>query len=132
MDFINSNTKIPMTNEAPNPNTQVKYDLEERTAKFGEAMIDFGKSLPFNEITRPLVSQLIRAGTSVGANYMEADASRTKKDFHHKISLCRKEAKETRHWLRMVAHAVPASANTARRLWREAQELVFIFSSILK
>ena len=109
-----------------------KDDLEERTACFGEAIIDFVKSLPKNEVTRPLTSQLIRAGTSIGANYMEADGASTKKDFRYKISLCRKETKETRHWLRMVAKAMPEKQDDARKLWKEAQELTFIFSSILK
>lgn len=121
-----------MTNQAPISNNSRKYDLEERTAQFGEGIIDFIKLLPKNSVTLPLMNQLIRAGTSVGANYMEADGGSTKKDFRHKISICRKEAKETRHWLRMIAHAVPEKKDSARLLWQEAQELVFIFSSILK
>lgn len=126
-----SNVQAPMTNKAPSPNAQ-KYDLEERTAKFGEAIVDFAKTLPRNEITRPLISQLIRAGTSVGANYLEADAASTKRDFGHKITLSRKEAKETRHWLRMIVRVIPEKRDEARPLWLEAQELVFIFSAILK
>jgi len=120
-----------MTNKAKNPNAK-SYDLEERTAKFGESVIDFSKSLSRTLVTAPLISQLVRAATSVGANYLEADAASTKKDFQYKISLCRKEAKETRHWLRMVAHAIPEKRDEARKLWKEAQELVFIFSAILK
>jgi len=123
-----------MTNEATNPNESKKkiYDLEERTARFGEAVIDFAKSLPKNTITIPLISQLMRSGTSIGANYLEADGASTKKDFHYKITISRKEAKETKHWFRMIAHAVPEKAEEARVLWKEAQEFVFIFSSILK
>lgn len=90
------------------------YDLEERTAEFGEAVIDFAKTLPRNAVTLPLISQLVRAGTSVGANYMEADATSTKKDFKHKMTICRKEAKETRHWLRMIARAIPEKKADAR------------------
>src|SRR3989344_1394128 len=126
-----SNFQAPMTNKAKNPNAK-SYDLEERTAKFGESVIDFSKSLSRTLVTAPLISQLVRAATSVGANYLEADAASTKKDFQYKISLCRKEAKETRHWLRMVAHAIPEKRDEARKLWKEAQELVFIFSAILK
>ena len=122
-----------MTNEALISNAPKKdYNLEERTALFGEAIIDFAKSLQKNTVTLPLINQIIRSGTSVGANYMEADGASTKKDFCHKISICRKEAKETRHWLRMIAHADPEKADRARFLWKEAQELVLIFSSILK
>lgn len=123
-----------MTNKTANPNDQKKkkYDLEERTGCFGEAVIDFAKSVPRNPVTIPLISQLVRAGTSIGANYMEADGASTKKDFHYKITISRKEAKETRHWFRMIARAAPEKAQEARLLWKEAQELVFIFSSIIK
>lgn len=130
---VNPNVQAPMTNKAPNPNAKKKnYDLEERTAGFGEAIIDFTKSLPKDVVTIPLINQLVRAGTSVGANYLEADAAGTKKDFRYKIMLCRKEAKESRHWLRMIARATPEKKENARILWKEAQEFVFIFSSILK
>ncbi len=120
-----------MSNEIPSPNSQ-KYNLEERTAAFGEAIIDFAKTLPRNEITTPLISQLVRAGTSTGANYLEADAANTKKDFLYKISLSRKEAKESRHWLRMIIRAVPEKKDPATILGQEAKELVLIFSAILK
>ena len=73
-----------MTNQTQRSNAK-KYDLEERTAIFGQSVIDFVKTLSKNSITNPLISQIIRAGTSIGANYMEADASESKKDFLHKI-----------------------------------------------
>ena len=120
-----------MTKEALSSNKKV-YDLEERTALFGESVIEFAKTLSKNPITTPIISQFIRAGTSIGANYMEADAAGTKKDFKYKISLCRKEAKETGHWLRMIAKALPDKEDEARSIWKECRELVFIFSSILK
>ena len=120
-----------MTNKAPTPNSQNRYDLEERTARFGEAIIEFASSLPKNPVTLPIISQLVRSGTSVGANYMEADAAGTNKDFKYKLSLSRKESKEVKRWLRMVSKAVPEKAPEARLIWKEAQELVFIFSSIL-
>ena len=71
------------------------FDLEERTAVFGEAVIRFAKNIPKNPVTTPLISQLVRAGTSVGANYCEADDAVSKKDFKNKIGTCRKEARET-------------------------------------
>jgi len=108
------------------------YDLEERTATFGEDVITFVKNLEQNAVTRPLISQLVRAGTSVGANYMEADGAESKKDFQHKIGISKKEAKESMHWLRMMAKALPERAEGSRVLWKEAHELVLIFSSILK
>lgn len=84
-----------------------KYDLEERTAKFGEDVIIFLRKLPKDEITRPLINQLIRAATSVGANYSEADDAESKQDFKHKIGICKKESRESKHFLRMIAMAEP-------------------------
>lgn len=129
---ISPNVQAPMTNKIPIPNAKKNYDLEERTALFGEAIIDFAKTLQKTAVTLPLISQIVRSGTSIGANYAEADGASTKKDFAHRISICRKEAKETRHWLRMISRAVPEKREEARALWKEAQELTFIFSAILK
>jgi len=119
-----------MSNKIPSSNKKA-YDLVERTAGFGEAVIVFAQTLEKNVINLPLISQIIRAATSIGANYMEADAAESKKDFEHKIGIARKEAKETMHWLRMLAKANPAHQQQCRILWKESQELVFIFSSIL-
>ena len=113
-----------MTNEK-------KYDLEERTAVFGENIIDFVKTLPKNVINNELISQIVRSGTSIGANYVEADGAESKKDFRHKIAICKKESKETKHWLRMIAKANPGKKGECKKLWSEAQELTLIFSSIL-
>jgi len=107
-----------------------KYDLSERTARFGENIIAFAGTLSNNPINRPIVGQLVRSGTSIGANYMEADVAESKKDFLHKIGVCRKEAKETMHWLRMVAKAEPSVKEGCRKLYQEAHELVLIFSKI--
>jgi len=108
-----------------------KYDLIERTAKFGEDIIDFVKTLPREEINRSLINQLVRSGTSIGANYMEADSAESKKDFEHKIGISRKEAKESIHWLRMIAHANLNKKETCYQYSKEAQEFVFIFSAII-
>ena len=108
-----------------------KYDLEERTAKFGEEIIEFCKKAPQISITIPLISQLIRSGTSIGANYCEADCAESKKDFEHKIGICKKESKESRHWIRMIVKAAPALTEEGRKHWREANELNLIFSSIV-
>jgi four helix bundle protein len=112
-------------------NDKKEYDLEERTALFGERIIAFAKTIPPNLVNRPLIVQIVRAGTSIGANYMEADAAESKKDFKHKIIICRKESKETKHWLRMIVKANPDKTEEGRILWKEAQELTLIFSSIL-
>lgn len=121
-----------MKNQTKNSNAKKKYDLEERTARFGEKIIEFVKTIPRNSINSSLIDQVVRSGTSIGANYMEADAAESKKDFKHKISLCRKESKETKHWLRMIAKANPQKAEESRTLWKEAHELTLIFSSIIR
>jgi four helix bundle protein len=115
-----------------NKNENQKYDLIERTAIFGENVIDFVKTVDKNEITRPLINQIVRSSTSIGANYMEADCAESRKDFEHKIGICRKEAKETMHWFRMLARAINKDHETCRLLWKESQEFVFIFSTIIK
>jgi four helix bundle protein len=118
-----------MTNEVQNQKDK-KYDLVERTAVFGESMIDFLKTVEKHEITRPLINQCIRSATSIGANYMEADCAESKKDFRHKIGICKKESKETMHWMRMIARATGKEAE-CRVLWKEAQEFTFIFAAII-
>lgn len=120
-----------MPNQTQNPNAKNEYDLEERTGKFGEEIIEFVQSLPRNVINLPLINQVIKSGTSIGANYMEADGAESKKDFRHKIGICKKEAKETMHWFRMVAKANPDKSKECGILWKEAHELALIFSSIL-
>jgi four helix bundle protein len=107
-------------------------DLQERTARFGEAVIAFAKTMPHGPITLPLITQLVRSGTSVGANYCEADNAESKKDFRHKIGICRKESRETQHWLRMSVAADVRLRPEAKRLWQEAKELNLIFSAIFR
>jgi four helix bundle protein len=106
------------------------YDLEERTAKFGEAIIRFAKKIPQNPVNNRLIDQLVGAGTSVGANYCEADDGVSKKDFKNKIGTCKKEARETKYFLRMIATAQENLKSEARVLWCEAKELHLIFCKI--
>ena len=105
-------------------------DLGERTAQFGEAIVRFAKKIPRNAVNNRLIDQLVGAGTSVGANFCEADNSGSGKDFKQRIGTCRKESKETMFFLRMVATAEESLASEARVLWREAKELNLIFGSI--
>jgi len=107
------------------------YNLEERTAKFGEEIIGFCKSINQDAINKPLISQLIRSATSVGANYMEANAASSKQDFKNKIFICKKESQETKHWLRMIAKSNPEKTEEIRKLWKECQELTLIFGKIV-
>lgn len=110
--------------------TKTEFNLEERTATFGEAVIRFTKKIPESVVTKPLISQCVRSGTSVGANYCEADDAESRKDFIHKIGICKKEARECEHWLRMIVIAVPQLAEETRVLWQEAKELNLIFNAI--
>ncbi len=109
-----------------------KWDLEERTAKFGEDIIKFCKKVPRNPITNPLITQLVKAGTSVGANYCEADNAESKKDFRHKIGIVKKESRESKYFIRMIAVAAPELKDEARPLWQEDKELNLIFNSIYR
>ena len=109
-----------------------KYDLEERTAKFGEDSIEFLKKIPKNEITRPIANQLVRCATSVGANYCEADDAESPNDFAHKIGICKKESRESKYFFRILAKAIPELRDEIIVLWKEANELNLIFNSIYK
>jgi four helix bundle protein len=109
-----------------------KFDLEERTARFGEAVIQFARRLPRDPITESLICQLVKSATSIGANYCEADDAGSRKEFRYRISVCKRESRETKHWLRMLAVAVPNIKDDARPLWTEAKELYLIFAAIYR
>lgn len=109
-----------------------EFDLAERTARFGEGVIHFCTMIRRNAITSPLISQLVRAGTSVGSNYCEAGEAGSKKEFKYRISVCCRESRETKYQLRMIVAAVPEKADPARVLWKEADELNKIFAAIFR
>lgn len=108
------------------------YDLEDRTFNFGVRIINLAKSLPRNQVNIILSDQVIRSGTSIGANYCEANETSTKKDFKFKISICRKEAKETIYWLKLIIKANPELEERIIPLVQEATELMKIFGAILE
>jgi four helix bundle protein len=107
------------------------YDLEERTAKFGENIIAFCESLPQNVINKPLIKQLINSGTSIGANYAEANSASSKRDFRNKIFICKKEAQETKYWFRMVLKCNKEKKQEIEMLQKESQEFILIFGKII-
>ena len=113
-------------------NIKTKHDLAERTAVFAESVINLAKKIQETSITRPIIVQLVKSGTSVAANYCEADDSLTKKEFIHRIGICRRESREAKFWLRMVVNTVPRLLEFANPLSQEAHELNLIFSSIAK
>lgn len=107
-----------------------KYPLEQRTAKFGESVILWCKGIKQDFINRNLIDQLVRSATSIGANYMEANGASSRMDFRNKIFICKKEAQETKHWLRMLSVCTPEEKENLRKIWQEAQELTLIFQKI--
>ena len=107
-----------------------KYDLEERTAIFSEKIIGLCKICPKNMVSIPILNQLIRCATSIGANYCEANGASSKKDFKNKIFICKKESKETKYWLRLLIKAESSTKEKYQELWQEAQEFTLIFSKI--
>lgn len=109
----------------------MKYDLEERTAKFAEDLIDFLKTLTITPINKRIIEQLVGSAGSIGANYCEATEAESKKDFYHKIGIAKKEIKETKHWLRLLARTEPEHKEKIRRFWQEAHELILIFAKIM-
>jgi four helix bundle protein len=121
-----------MHNQFTNLQTKRKYDLEERTAVFAEKIIVLMKRLNIDSVNKRIVEQLIASGGSTGANYCEASEAESKKDFVHKIGICKKEVKETKHWLRLLAKANPELKTELRKIWQEAQELLLIFSQIIR
>jgi four helix bundle protein len=108
------------------------YDLASRTQSFGSAIVAYARGVPLTPVTRSLVSQLVRAGTSVGANYCEADGAESRRDFRHRIAICRREARETCYWLDMLATALPGAPGSADELKQEAKELTLIFSASMR
>lgn len=107
------------------------YDLEERTAKLGESVIALVRKLPNDSVNKRLVEQVVGSSGSIGANYCEANESESRKDFIHKMGISKKEIKETKHWLRLLACANPEYKENLRIIWKETQELLLIFSKII-
>ncbi len=114
------------------PQKPKQYDLEERTLEFGKRIIRLVKALPKNSVNFSLLNQVIRSGTSMGANYREANETETKKDFIYRIRICRKEGKETIYWLNLIIEANPEFTERMQPLLEETIELVKIFAAILE
>lgn len=121
-------TKIQMT-RAENSR---QYDLEERTLKFAKEVMDFVDGLPKTIANTEIAKQIIRSSGSVGANYIEANEALSKKDFTMRIKICRKEAKESRYWLRLIGVTGEDPEKRRQSLVNEATELMKIFGSIVE
>lgn len=120
-----------LSNNNKTTNSRI-YNLEERTAKFAEKTIDFLKTIKITPINARIISQLVGSAGSIGANYCEATEAESKKDFIHKIGICKKEIKETKHWLRLLARIESDRKDEIRILWQETHELLLIFSKSIK
>jgi four helix bundle protein len=105
-----------------------KYELEKRTRRFALDVILFATTLPNNKTGEIITYQLVKAGTSVGANYHEANRAESRKDFIHKIAIVEKEAAESRYWLGLCLEGTFGHAQKCRYLWQEAGELLAIFT----
>ena len=110
-----------------------QYDLEDRTYNYAKKVRAFVKKLVKTIANIEDGKQLVKASGSVGANYIEANESLSKKDFIMRIKICRKEAKESRYWLRLIDTQDDLQLNNERKdLVQEATELMNIFGSILR
>jgi four helix bundle protein len=110
----------------------MQYDLEKRVIVFSKSIIQFIKNFKITLLSEPLLKQLIKSSTSVGANYMEANEASSKRDFYNKICISRKEAHETKYWLQLLAEVDPEKINDCRILYKEANELTLILGKIFK
>ena len=101
--------------------------------RFSKNLIAFLKACPKNSLTLALIDQCLRAGTSIGANYREANGGSSKKDFYNKIYICKKESKETLYWLELLGGAIDDEnlKQDCRTLWAEAKEFILIFGKIV-
>ena len=109
-----------------------QYDLEERTLKFAKEVIELANALPKTMANTEIIKQIIRSSGSVGANYIEANEALSKKDFTMRVKICRKEAKESRYWLRLIEVRGEETEKRIQSLINEATELMKIFGSIVE
>lgn len=107
-----------------------QYNLESRTFEFSKNLIDTIRTIKVSLYSESIIKQLIRSGTSVGANYREANGAESKKDFKHKISISLKEARETKYWLELLLVSNPESHEKLNPLQKEIYELTLIFGKI--
>ena len=107
-----------------------RNDLEKRTKAFAVRIIRFVAGLPWNKVSDVTGHQLLKAGTSIGANYREANRAESKNDFIHKIAIVEKEAAETQYWLELISDANIGDAEARRWLLQESTELLAIFTTI--
>jgi len=113
-------------------NKEFSKNLEKRTLKFGIEIIRISTHLPNTPEGRVIKNQITKSGTSVGANYREANRARSKPDFINKIKICESEASETQYWLDLITETKFLPVEDVKTVWRECSELLAIFCTIGK
>ena len=108
------------------------YDLEDRTKKFSKEIVCFLRSVNLGSYNQNIISQLIRSATSVGANYHEANGAISTRDFFNKIAICRKEARETEYWIRLLKETNYLTEKQSQSILTDCEELLKIIGSIKK
>ena len=116
-----------------NEKSKFKDEFKRRIYGFALEIIKFIDELPKEKTCETIGNQLLRSATSIGANYCEANGASSKKDFMNKIFICKKESRESKYWLRVLASALDEEKlkDECRGLWKEAQEFNLIFSKIV-
>lgn len=110
----------------------IVYNLRARTIAFAEQVVRFCQKFPSTVTAGVLIGQLLRSSTSIGANYCEADDAESRSDFIHKLSICKKEARETEYWLELIASVFPRFAKEVHVLKQEAKEINLICNAIVR
>ncbi len=112
-------------------NSEKSRQLEQRTFKFGENALKLCRKLKSDNISAPIINQLVRSATSIGANYLEANNASSKRDFINKIFICKKESGETKYWLKMLLSCYPSEEEPINHLYDECRQLNLIFQKIV-
>ena len=112
-------------------NSEASKKLEQRTIEFSEGIIKLCRKVTANNVSGPIINQLVRSGTSIGANYMEANNASSRKDFTNKIFICKKESEETKYWLKMLLSCCPIEKESTDILYNECHQLTMIFQKIV-
>ena len=111
-------------------NKRFGKELEERTKKFAVRIIRLSTSLPNTPEGRVVRNQMTKSGTSIGANYREANRARSKADFRNKINICEGEASETQYWMEVITKVEWLSAGQMKPDYDECSQLLALFTSI--
>ncbi len=106
------------------------YDLEKRVLMFSKELLKYIKSIYITDINKNMVNQVIRSGTSIWANYCEANWASSKRDFTNKIYICKKESKETNYWLELLLGITSTSREQLESIVKESHEIACIFNKI--